>query len=226
MESMNNYKTSSIMRTLEDHKKIKCYFCKEKGACSTCANLRCTGPRGWYHFPCGLQNQTVQINNKTFCSKKHSEKEIRILKVNRESQGRSKSRKVTPKKLKKLSDCYWTTCSEQVSCYTSCHTSCHTFIEQGETKQRRVDNKWMEFLFYKIQHIPPVMTEASTASVYTDVDTQEDEVVQTPGILDFNIQIHRDGENVTLHDVTQEDTITITNIQHLSSTTSHSGNNS
>merc|ERR1712227_729435 len=48
---------------------------------------------GWYHQPCGFKNNTVQVNNKTFCSEKHAKKEKRKLEVQKEKKIAREQRK-------------------------------------------------------------------------------------------------------------------------------------
>ena len=79
-ENFNGFSVSAIKDCIETHRKRRCAFCREYGACSECANKRCRGSKGWYHLPCGLRNDTVQTDIKTFCSESHAKVELQKLK--------------------------------------------------------------------------------------------------------------------------------------------------
>merc|ERR1712130_234780 len=57
-----------VLDQVEKGEKDSCVFCKLFGACSQCANLRCIS-NGWYHFPCGLKNGSIQKDGKTWCGR-------------------------------------------------------------------------------------------------------------------------------------------------------------
>ena len=58
-QSLEGFDISAIKNCVEQHSKRKCCFCSKAGAVATCANLKCK-KTGWYHFPCGLRNGSVQ----------------------------------------------------------------------------------------------------------------------------------------------------------------------
>ena len=74
-ESLEGFAISAIEACISNHEKIKCCFCQKPGAVSTCANKKCK-KTGWYHFPCGLKNGSVQEDVKTFCYKCANKKNI------------------------------------------------------------------------------------------------------------------------------------------------------
>jgi len=58
-QSLEEFDIGAIRACVSNHKKRKCCFCHKPGAVSTCANKKCK-KTGWYHFPCGLKNGSVQ----------------------------------------------------------------------------------------------------------------------------------------------------------------------
>ena len=67
-QSLEEFDIDAIRACVSNHKKRKCCFCHKPGAVSTCANKKCK-KTGWYHFPCGLKNGSVQKDVDTFCYK-------------------------------------------------------------------------------------------------------------------------------------------------------------
>ena len=84
--SLEGFDVSAIKKCVELHAKRKCSFCSRPGAVSTCANAKCK-KTGWYHFPCGLRNGSVQKQFRTFCykcgspGKKKTESQINVVKT-------------------------------------------------------------------------------------------------------------------------------------------------
>ena len=75
-ESLEGFDIAAIRACVANHEKRKCAFCQKPGAVSTCANNKCK-KTGWYHFPCGLKNGSVQdVQFKTFCFKCADKKKI------------------------------------------------------------------------------------------------------------------------------------------------------
>ena len=85
-DNFHGFSVTAIKDCMETHRKRRCAFCREYGACSECANKRCRGSKGWYHLPCGLRNQTVQTDIKTFCGQSHAAVELQKMKM-KESLG-------------------------------------------------------------------------------------------------------------------------------------------
>ena len=90
-ESLEDFDINAIKSCVSKHEKRKCPFCKKPGAVSECANKKCL-KTGWYHFPCGLKNGSVQENVKTFCFKCADKK-----KTDAKDRGKRKSVSKEPK---------------------------------------------------------------------------------------------------------------------------------
>ena len=112
-----------------------------------------------YHQPCGFKNNTVQVNNKTFCSEKHARKERRQLEVKERKTSEKEQRKRKnigrPKKIVPKN-------RENSSSFSS---------QNDEEKYEKED-----FSFYKVINLHPI--DASKPSTY--IDNAESNEVQSP----------------------------------------------
>jgi len=74
---LEGFPVEEILDQAKKCKKDVCVFCGKPGAASQCANLKCVNRRrdklasgaGWYHFPCGLANGSIQEDGKTWCGR-------------------------------------------------------------------------------------------------------------------------------------------------------------
>ena len=65
---LEGFPIKAVLDQVKKSQKDKCVFCHGFGAASQCANVKCIN-FGWYHFPCGLENGTVQDKEKTWCGR-------------------------------------------------------------------------------------------------------------------------------------------------------------
>ena len=107
-----------------------------------------------YHQPCGFKNNTVQVNNKTFCSEKHAQKEKRklevkkgkkIVKEQRKNEHNGKPKKVVPRKLG----------------------------DTSSSQNEEDDNQRGDFCFTRVVKLHPI--DATKPSTYID-NAESDEV--------------------------------------------------
>ena len=65
-KQLEGFPLEEIKLAVWESEKVKCKLCEGPGAASVCANLKCL-ESGWYHYPCGLGNGSVQGGGNTWC---------------------------------------------------------------------------------------------------------------------------------------------------------------
>ena len=159
-ENFSGFKMSAVRDCIASHRNRRCGFCKVKGACSECAERKCRGAMGWYHLPCGLRNNTIQVNNKTFCSEKHAKKEVEKMEKKKSTvtglTRRPGQRKLKPVKMRR-NGLDWSLSSSQPSSQSSDSPS--------EADRGEVESK--DFIFSKVKKFFPCVIERK---IYVDHD--------------------------------------------------------
>ena len=159
-ENFSGFKMSAVRDCIASHRNRRCGFCKVKGACSECAERKCRGAMGWYHLPCGLRNNTIQVNNKTFCSEKHAKKEVEKMEKKKSTvtglTRRPGQRKLKPVKMRR-NGLAWSLSSSQPSSQSSDSPS--------EADRGEVESK--DFIFSKVKKFFPCVIERK---IYVDHD--------------------------------------------------------
>ena len=65
-EQLEGFPLAEIRLAVWESEKVNCKRCEGPGAASVCANLKCL-KSGWYHYPCGLGNGSLQDGGNTWC---------------------------------------------------------------------------------------------------------------------------------------------------------------